>query len=300
MSDDETSCEYVGSRGLLKNCASHCLTPRSSLSRIFNQSFDNLNAGDSIYICSAALNDFVDNYLDAIPTRFVLVTGDSDYPVPLRLQSFEKLIQSEKLIAWFSQNLVFSPKQYTKLRHMPIGLDYHTLSFRDHDWGPMSSPKMQEELLFAIKKNAKPFYERLPTAYTTFHFEMHRGNRQSAYHQIPRDLVYYEPERTLRMVSWKNQLQYAFVVSPPGEGIDCHRTWEALCLGCIPILFSTPLDDLFEDLPVLIVKSWINVTRVLLERTVQEYKKKYARGEFRMEKLTLKYWTELIREAGAD
>ena len=27
-----------------------------------------------------------------------------------------------------------------------------------------------------------------------------------------------------------------FVLSPPGNGIDCHRTWEALFLGAIPIV----------------------------------------------------------------
>jgi hypothetical protein len=27
-----------------------------------------------------------------------------------------------------------------------------------------------------------------------------------------------------------------FIVSPPGNGIDCHRTWEAIYHGCIPII----------------------------------------------------------------
>jgi hypothetical protein len=80
------------------------------------------------------------------------------------------------------------------------------------------------------------------------------------------------------------------VVSPPGEGLDCHRTWEALCLGCIPILISTPLDDMFEGLPVLIVKSWSDVTRELLDRTVSEYSKK----EWCLDKLYLNYWLEQI------
>ena len=30
--------------------------------------------------------------------------------------------------------------------------------------------------------------------------------------------------------------QFAFVASPPGNGFDCHRTWEALILGCIVIV----------------------------------------------------------------
>ena len=48
-----------------------------------------------------------------------------------------------------------------------------------------------------------------------------------------------------------------FVISPPGNGIDCHRTWESLILGNIVLLQSSPLDPLFEDLPVVIIKDFI-------------------------------------------
>jgi len=64
-----------------------------------------------------------------------------------------------------------------------------------------------------------------------------------------------------------------------------------LCLGCIPIMISTPLDDMFEGLPVLIVNSWKDVTSELLNQTIAEYKTR----EFKMERLTLAYWLDQIR-----
>ena len=41
--------------------------------------------------------------------------------------------------------------------------------------------------------------------------------------------------------------------SPPGHGLDCHRTWEALSLGCIVLVQASPLDGLFAhwQLPVV-------------------------------------------------
>ena len=30
--------------------------------------------------------------------------------------------------------------------------------------------------------------------------------------------------------------KYQYVLSPPGHGLDCHRTWEAMLLGAIPIV----------------------------------------------------------------
>jgi hypothetical protein len=222
------------------------------------------------------------------------VSGDSDDDVPVESLSshdFDLLIADSRLIVWFSQNLAYSPAKYSKIQYLPIGMDYHTMTNGDSSWGPRTSSKHQEELLFAVAKKARPLAERKPTAYTTFHFAIHRGGRQQAYDQIPKDLVYYEPNHIPRLQSWNRQIEYAFVVSPPGEGLDCHRTWEALCLGCIPIMISTPLDDMFAGLPVLIVKSWSDVTRELLDKTVAEYSVK----EWRLDKLQLNYWMDWIR-----
>jgi hypothetical protein len=47
-----------------------------------------------------------------------------------------------------------------------------------------------------------------------------------------------------------------FVLSPPGNGIDCHRTWEAIYLGAIPIVKKTYWPFNNYDLPVLVVNDW--------------------------------------------
>jgi hypothetical protein len=252
-----------------------------------------LSDGDTLYICSSALSDFVNRYLPQINKRFILLSGDSDMPIPtgaLSSDEFVRLITNQYLIVWFSQNLVYSPKEFIKLQYLPIGLDYHTVAENDMFWGPRSSPKTQEELLFAVAKKGRPLSARLPIAYTTFHFALDRGGRQQAYDEIAKDLVYYEPTHVNRLTSWTKQIEHAFVISPPGAGLDCHRTWEALCLGCVPIMISTPLDEMFEGLPVLIVKTWKDITWELLHNTISEYSQK----EFCMDKLQLKYWMDKI------
>ena len=292
--EDESTCFYVGSRGILKSCIHKSQNPRSSQSSMdWDIQPHTIQDGDSIYICSSALSDFVNRVLPNIHAKFVLVTGDSDSSIPtgpLSSRDFDGLISDNRLIVWFSQNLVFSPKEHQKLQFLPIGLDYHTMANHEMYWGPRTSPKTQEEELFAVAKKACPLIERIPTAYTTFHFAIHRGSRWQAYHEIPKDLVYYEPNQVNRLESWNRQIEYAFVVSPPGEGLDCHRTWEALCLGCIPIMISTPLDDMFDGLPVLIVKAWSDVSRELLDKTLAEYGMK----EWCLDKLQLKYWVDRI------
>ena len=58
----------------------------------------------------------------------------------------------------------------------------------------------------------------------------------------------------------ENLSRSIFVISPPGNGEDCHRTWEALLIGCYPIVLSPTLNPLYEKLPVIIVSSWDEVT----------------------------------------
>ena len=63
-------------------------------------------------------------------------------------------------------------------------------------------------------------------------------------------------ERVSRQQIWQLYAQYEFVVSPPGNGLDCHRTWEVLALGSIPIVMTSRFDALFAQLPVIIVSDW--------------------------------------------
>lgn len=70
-------------------------------------------------------------------------------------------------------------------------------------------------------------------------------DRRDALAKLPRDIMWYEPSKAPREVCWDHMTQMQFCASPHGNGLDCHRTWEALCLGCVPIVKSSPLDDLY-------------------------------------------------------
>ena len=47
-----------------------------------------------------------------------------------------------------------------------------------------------------------------------------------------------------------------FVLSPPGNGPDCHRTWESMYLGAIPIVLRSAWPFNHLELPVLVIDSW--------------------------------------------
>jgi hypothetical protein len=87
---------------------------------------------------------------------------------------------------------------------------------------------------------------------------------------------------------------HQFVVAPRGNGWDTHRLWEALYLGCVPIVESGPLDSLYAQLgTVLIVKDWATVTEASLKA---HYASLEASGALKQSSLLLHrpYWRSVI------
>ena len=207
-------------------------------------------------------------------------------------EKFLNFVENDKIIHWFSQNSI---SKHPKITQMPIGLDYHTMSNKDSSWGNKQRPVEQEKVLEMIKNEAKPIHERKIMCYSNFHFTTSARfgyDRIDAIAKIPKICVYYEENKINRRESWQKQSEYAFVISPHGNGLDCHRTWEALCLNCIPIVKTSPLDNLYIDLPVLIVNEWNDISMELLEKTANDFKDK----TFNYDKLTLQYWMDKIND----
>ena len=63
----------------------------------------------------------------------------------------------------------------------------------------------------------------------------------------------------------KSLLDSKFVISPEGNGIDCHRTYEALIAGCIPIVEDNPcVREKYKGLPVLFTKDYTDLAEAAL------------------------------------
>ena len=294
--NNESNCHYVCSRGIMKSCDVYSLTPISSVRQMYNYDFSKMYQGCTLYVCSSAIPNF-QTILDQIPFSFILVSGDCDETMPIDIFEsdfeFYKFISNPIIIHWYTQNCFIL--EHPKLSQIPIGLDFHTLSNQNHEWGNQISPMEQEAQLIDIRSRSRTFSNRICKAYANFQFLMqtrYAKDRQDAICKVPAELVYYEPHKKKRYDTWTRQIEYAFVISPHGNGYDCHRTWEALCLGCIPIVKTSCLDSLFSDLPVLIVNDWSDITEELLKNTISRFEKK----EMNMDKLLLKYWVDIIKK----
>jgi hypothetical protein len=92
---------------------------------------------------------------------------------------------------------------------------------------------------------------------------------------------------------------YKFVISPEGNGIDCHRHYEALLAGCIPIMEKNPLtEEKYKGCPILWTTDYSEITAEYLEKTYNEM----LMQEYDFSALFLSTYSnqtqELIKEAG--
>jgi hypothetical protein len=244
----------------------------------------------SIYICTDALLKFAKEVLGAIQTPFVLVSGDSDIPIDYSYlgDAFDQIVKNEYLLAWFAQNKSI---EHSKLHSLPIGLDYHSKWVDPKIWGGgLILPALQELEIRKTLKESPLWPQRQPKAYCDWIFALDRGDRNLCKEQIDLSACIFPQGSLSRLMAWQAQSNCAFVISPSGAGIDCHRTWEALALGCVPIVKRNHLSDVFDGLPVIIVDDWRVVTQALLIEKFEAMKG----NTFDYSRLFLSYWSDEI------
>ena len=244
--------------------------------------------GDTIFIPDIddrlfqTLDDFGRNYIPRISHRFILLTPRTDFCLP---GPASWLLEEEKIAAWFMQNIQCPPS--SKAIPVPVGL-------RSVEWG--AHPALLDQWV----SRRKPISQRETFIYINFFIPRHQDRRQCFYHFVKMAETTItglaKSGREKRTSTYLKDLTDAvFVPSPLGNGPDCHRTWEALLMGCYPIVLSSPLNPLFENLPVVIVDRWEMATvEFLQDKYVEFQSKKWPR-----EPLYAPYWFHKVEEIQA-
>jgi len=273
--------------------------------------FSNVRDGELIWVRLSWLRSFVKQVLPLVTSKFILVTGDSDSCVPSEIMPEARAILACRNVApWYTQNYDGSMVG-GRISPIPIGIDFHMLS-EGPIWGEdVSTPAQQEQTIRSIRATLPALKGRIPKVYVDFAWQQslglrhyrrfhplkgtkfHENRRKVARKMRKNDLVFCQTGPIPRNQMWQARGQYAFVLSPHGMGLDCHRTWEALALGHIVLVPSSALDPLFADLPVIPLKSWSEITAENLTR----WHSRYAAETRTEEKLTTRYWVERMRSA---
>lgn len=232
--------------------------------------FDNskVQAGDIIYVEGGVLQAFFFQCHPRIAFPYILITHWSDVGMP---GSGASKLDDSKLIAWFAINV---EKVHPKLTPIPIGVNYNKRS----------------GLEIAVKKANETAKSHL--LYMNFNLSTYPHERKPVFKLFHGKSFCYESNVKSFEDYAKDLAASKFVLSPRGAGLDCFRTWEAIYMGSFPVVRSSSLDPLLEDLPVLIIDDWKQVTEEFLNLKYEELKNK----TYNMEKLTPEYWIHMIQQ----
>lgn len=217
----------------------------------------------------------------AVPAPYVLVTGHSDAPCPA---DHVRELEDPKILHWYGNN---PTQSHPKFSPSPIGLNafYHShaiLSIRSRALHTQPKPKL------AVANFYLGSHSERGTVWSML------CNGQQPWIDCITKGSYVYPSGEPLTPQLEAFLPYKFWVSPRGNGLDCHRTWEALYLGAIPIVRTSSLDPLYDGLPVLIVSDWSSVTEQFLLAKYEELRP--DRVAFDESKLHKTYWRKAFNQ----
>ena len=204
---------------------------------------------------------------------YILITHNSDYPIDQN----RYMKKPVNIVKWYALNVACAAHNLVPI---PSGME------RPLGMGYSSDPAILADRLKCDRNRQNLVYMN------------HNANNN----HYERDFVT-EHAKQFDWCTWKNHgvsfhdyiknvYEHDFVLSPPGNGIDCHRTWESLYMGTVPIVKHSILTNFFRDLPMLIVEDWSILSKEVLEYALCEIKE----IEYDYSKLTFSYWKKRIYE----
>lgn len=183
------------------------------------------------------LKEFLARFGNVLQQPFSLISHNADPNVTPEMLS---TLPSQLTILYTTNCLV----EDSRVVGLPIGLE----NARFHYNGVVSD---------FMKLRAKPLAKR-PRILVAFTTGTNERVRRPALEALSKLKTVDQMERVNSRTYRKIALDYGFIASPPGNGEDCHRTWEALYLGSIPIVLNSVMTRRLSQLglPLWLVDSY--------------------------------------------
>lgn len=225
---------------------------------------DIIESSYSFFVKTDYIDYFENNVMPLIKSNFILITHNSDYLSGLN----KNIINNPHIVKWYGQNMI--PNDKTS--GIPIGLENSAYQGWDYNYLISQKSDNKEYMLYV-------------------NFSINTNKKRKGILECLKRKGYDECQKKPWKEYIKELSKYKFAVSPEGNGVDCHRIWECIYLGCIPIVEDNEIIKThFGELPILFVSSYDVINDEYLNREYDKFKTK----SFNVEKTTLKYWRDVI------
>jgi hypothetical protein len=208
-----------------------------------------------------------------LDNKFIVVTHNSD----LNINEVDNL--PNNVIKWFTQNVNCIDN---RLESLPIGLENSIW------YSHIEKPK---KILNKLNEN-KNIHNLV---YMNHNISTNEQERIVPF-EVLNDKKFVTTEIRSNGIDFENYINkiynHKFVISPEGNGIDCHRTWETLYLKSIPIQKKNINNQYYTDLPICFVDDWEEITEDFLNK---EYER-IINSKWNLDKLKMSYWVNKIKK----
>lgn len=216
--------------------------------------------------------DYLANNLDKLTKNKILIIGDGDDDVPRSYsnETINKILNCKKINNIYIQNYDHSI-EHPKLKHYPIGLDLHTPKF-------LLNFNYEQKIKYYIDVRKSDTDYILNKVFCDTHLSESHPDRKIMFKKLKKNrFIDFLDEKLNFMEIIKRYRNYRFVLSPRGNGLDCHRTWELFLLGCIVITETSPLDQMWKEnkLPVIILNDYNELNISNLHLRLEFWYKRY-------------------------
>jgi hypothetical protein len=207
-------------------------------------------------------------HLNKFQYPFILISHNADTNID---DTYHSMANHPKIFHWFTQNL---NTDHGKISLLPIGA-------ANTQWA-----HGKRELFV-------PDYSKQEKLHDLY-FQFGPSNiheRQRCYEAVSR---YYQFQPQLESSEYLKMLScYRFCISPEGNGVDCHRIWEALLCNCIPIISDSAFArHIAKDHSVIVVKDWYAIAPEFIDKLEHKSPDK--------SKLDIAYYTGKIMEKAGE
>ena len=214
-----------------------------------------------------------------LPEEFDLVTHNSD--INFTLEEIDYVLDLfPNINKWYTQNLIFN---HPKLRPIPIGIANPKWSHGNQSRFSEIISEQQEKtekvyVNFNVSTNPTARYDCLNKIGDQYPIQNKKNYPNSASIR-DHDLFVDSTQKDYL----RNIAKSCFTVSPVGNGVDCHKTWESLYMKSIPIVTRWHGAEKFKEMgiPMIIIDDWSELKDLHL--TIDLYKKVW--GDFGIETL---------------
>ena len=242
-----------------------------------------------LYSTLRPTSKFVNLVHNHIRVPYLLMTDTADEAIT-PYHGVKQLLGSSTLHHWWAvDNEVLDQP---KLEGLPLGvMDALEIGGASNPSSVAFHANVSEYIATLITSHSQPKRKWLMMQMTETHPERRVVRRAITHDTWGEGDVRLTPERRGKMGVREYLMElgrHRFVLSPRGNGLDAHRTWEALLVGAIPIVRSSALNPLYEGLPVLIVDEWTHVTPQLLTDFLRNHTIRLPLYQY--ERLFADYW----------